>query len=59
MAECTGKVQVTTVDEVAMFAERRVNAIRELSEMIAMGGDPVALAVQCVEALEDMGWSDD
>ena len=50
---------VVTVENVAQLAERRVNAIRELAEMIAEGGDPVALAVQCVETLEDMGWSDD
>ena len=31
----------------------------ELLRVIAAGGDPVDLAVQCVETLEDMGWSDD
>lgn len=46
-------------DVLAYKAERRVNAIRELAEMIAGGGNPVELAVQCVEALEDMGWADD
>jgi hypothetical protein len=46
-------------DRLAYKASVRLQAIRELAEMIALGGDPVALAVQCVEALEDMGWSDD
>jgi len=50
---------VVTVETVSTLAERRLNAIRELADMIAAGGDPVDLAVQCVETLEDMGWRDD
>lgn len=40
-------------------ATRRVEAIRELSEIISHVGNPIDAAVQCVEALEDLGWADD